>query len=253
MSQLGARGFAIALGAVLSIAGADGHGQGKQWTYAGKTGPAKWDTLSKDFAECKDGQIQSPIDIPDASARKGDFPPILFNYKPVPLKIIDRGHTLQVNYAPGSIATIEGVPYELVHFEFHRPGEHKVNGHGREMEAQLVHRGPGGKLVIISVLFDAGRDNNFIRTLLNNLPLDQGREFVPDAIIDLADILPDNPAHFLYLGSLPTPPCTEDVIWAVMKTPVGMSADQLAVFARLHTGNSRPLQDTNGRPILESR
>ena len=54
-------------------------------------------------------------------------------------------------------------------------------------------------------------------------------------------------------GSLPTPPCTEDVIWAVMKTPVGMSADQLAVFARLHTGNSRPLQDTNGRPILESR
>ena len=250
MSQLGARGFAIALGAVLSIAGADGHGQGKQWTYAGKTGPAKWDTLSKDFAECKDGQIQSPIDIPDASARKGDFPPILFNYKPVPLKIIDRGHTLQVNYAPGSIATIEGVPYELVHFEFHRPGEHKVNGHGREMEAQLVHRGPGGKLVIISVLFDAGRDNNFIKTLLNHLPKEKGRENVVDAVkINAVDLLPNDKGYYAYKGSLATPPCSEGVTWFILKSPVPVAAGDLARFGKAFPANARPVQPVNGRDI----
>ena len=149
---------------------------------------------------------------------------------------------------------VRGGRDELERLSLHQPAQERVGGMAFDMSMYLEHRSADGRIAILAVLLSAGAEPNvLLQTLLNNLPLDQGREFVPDAIIDLADILPDNPAHFLYLGSLPTPPCTEDVIWAVMKTPVEMSADQLAVFARLHTGNSRPLQDTNGRPILESR
>ena len=35
--------------------------------------------------------------------------------------------------------------------------------------------------------------------------------------------------------------------------PVAISADQLDVFARLYPRNGRPIQPTNGRPLLESR
>jgi len=72
-------------------------------------------------------------------------------------------------------------------------------------------------------------------------------------VIDLRGFVPDNPAHFLYLGSLPVPPCTEDVTWVVMKTPVPMADDQLAVFGRLYPRNTRPIQPANGRLVLESR
>src|SRR6187200_1938568 len=66
----------------------------EHWAYTGKTGPQKWGDLEKDFAECKLGQAQSPIDIPDAKTRKGDFPTLLVNYKPTPARIVDNGHTI---------------------------------------------------------------------------------------------------------------------------------------------------------------
>jgi carbonic anhydrase len=90
------------------------------WSYTGNTGPAKWWKLSKEFALCGTGTMQSPIDIADKDVRKGDLPALLFNYKPSPLRVIDDGHTLQVNYAPDSWVTVNGKRYELVTIEFHR-------------------------------------------------------------------------------------------------------------------------------------
>ena len=72
-------------------------------------------------------------------------------------------------------------------------------------------------------------------------------------MIDLAQLVPAEPGHFLYTGSLPTPPCTEDVLWVVMKQPLPIADDQLAVFARLYPRNGRPIQPANGRLLLESR
>ncbi|WP_341647531.1 carbonic anhydrase family protein [Thauera humireducens] len=42
------------------------------------------------------------------------------------------------------------------------------------------------------------------------------------------------------------PPCTEDVIWVVMKTPMPMADDQLAVFERLYPRNTR----RSSRPMV---
>lgn len=222
------------------------------WSYEGETGPEVWGRLRPDWRTCSEGRRQSPVDLREGLAV--DLAPIKFHYLSTGFRIRDTGNAIEVATGEGMGMEVRGVRYELERLSLHQPAQERIGGMAFDMSLYLEHRSADGRIAILAVLLSAGAEPNaLLQTLLNNLPLDQGREFVPNAIIDLADILPDNPAHFLYLGSLPTPPCTEDVIWAVMKTPVGMSADQLAVFARLHTGNSRPLQDTNGRPILESR
>jgi len=54
------------------------------------------------------------------------------------------------------------------------------------------------------------------------------------------------------MGSLTTPPCSEGVLWMVMKQPVGISPEQVSVFSRLYPMNARPIQQTAGRLIKES-
>ena len=90
MNRFLGRLFAAIGGAALAMASIPGYAAeaAEHWGYSGNTGPAKWDKLSKEFKECKIGELQSPIDIPDAKARKGDLAPLLFNYKPSPLRII---------------------------------------------------------------------------------------------------------------------------------------------------------------------
>jgi carbonic anhydrase len=44
---------------------------------------------------------ERPQSHPRAVRRLADLPAIKFDYKPAPLKVIDNGHAIQVNYAPG--------------------------------------------------------------------------------------------------------------------------------------------------------
>jgi carbonic anhydrase len=225
------------------------------WSYSGATGPAKWDKLSKEYKQCKTGEEQSPIDIPDAKARKGDIAPLLFNYRTAPLDIEDTGHTIAVNYPPGSVVSIEGKHYELESIHFHKPAEEKIDGKGFAMDAHLVHKGPDGKRIVIAVLFDAGgKPNRTLKALWDNLPKDKGKEHTVDAVrIDAVDLLPTDKGYYRYAGSLTTPPCTEGVTWYVLKTPVQISAEQIARFGKVYPMNARPIQPFNDRDVLGTR
>jgi carbonic anhydrase len=257
MMHQGARGLAIVVGAVLSLAAANGYGAEKdkeKWTYLGATGPAKWGNLDKDFEECKVGQLQAPIDIPDAIARKGDLPSLLFDYKPTPLKVLDNGHTIQINYGPGNFLMVAGKKYELMQIHFHKPSEEKIDGKGHEMDAHLVHQSPDRKLGVVAIQLDAGPDNPLMKALWSNLPKEKGTESVtPTVMINAMDLLPKNKGYYTFSGSLTTPPCSEDVTWFVLKTPVQVSADGIARFGRLYPMNARPVQPVNGRDIQATR
>jgi carbonic anhydrase len=65
-------------------------------------------------------------------------------------------------------------------------------------------------------------------------------------------MLPESKKYFTYMGSLTTPPCSEDVLWIVMKQPLQASANQLGLFERLYPMNARPVQATRERVIKES-
>jgi carbonic anhydrase len=55
------------------------------------------------------------------------------------------------------------------------------------------------------------------------------------------------------MGSLTTPPCSEGVLWLVLKQAQPISPEQLAIFARLYRHNARPVQANFARMIKESR
>lgn len=222
------------------------------WSYTGaKDGAAQWHKLSPEFKQCAAGQRQSPIDI--RGGVRLTLENVKFDYKSSPLRIIDNGHTIQVNYAPGSSITVGGKTFELVQFHFHKPAEERVNGRGFEMVAHLVHRDKEGRLAVVAVLFIAGTDHPLIQTLWNNLPIAQLREDeLPAVKIDVAQLLPKVRGYYTYIGSLTTPPCTEGVQWIVLKTPVQVSREQIDVFAKVHDKSARPTQAANGRLIKET-
>lgn len=221
------------------------------WAYEGDGGPANWARLDPKNAACASGQRQSPIDIRDGI--RVDLEPIKFDYRPSTFRIVDNGHTVQVNVGDSTL-TLTGKTYELVQFHFHRPSEEKVNGRGFDMVAHLVHKADDGQLAVVAVLMERGNENPFIQTLWNNLPLEKNAPVEPPSVvIQPADLLPANRQYYTYMGSLTTPPCTEGVLWLVLKQPVQLSPDQLNIFSRLYRNNARPIQPVNGRLIKESR
>ena len=134
---------ALAIGtALLSVNARAQDTHPPHWAYDGKEGPKDWGKLDPAFASCSIGHAQSPVDVKGAKVE--ELPAIKFNYNAVPLNIIDNGHTIQVNYAPGSTITIGDKTYTLQQFHFHHPSENHVNDHGYDMEAHLVHSDANG-------------------------------------------------------------------------------------------------------------
>jgi len=133
------------------------------WDYGEAHGPSHWGDLKPEFAPCKNGHHQSPIDI--RNPQKADLPPIQFDYKPSALDIIDNGHTIMINYAPGSFISVGGKKYALKQFHFHRPSEEKINGKGDDMTIHFVHADQEGRLAVVAVLLERGQDNPMIHEM----------------------------------------------------------------------------------------
>lgn len=228
--------------------GHDGHGE---WSYGGATGPAQWGELRSDWALCGKGLRQSPIDIRDGI--RVDLDPLVFDYRPSAFTVTDNGHTVQVTLAGGTLTQL-GRVYQLKQFHFHRPAEERINGRAAEMSLHLVHQAADGRLAVVAVALERGEENPLIQTIWNNLPLEKNDDVTPPGrVIDASELLPRERAYITYMGSLTTPPCSEGVLWLVMKQPMRLSAEQIAIFSRLYPGNARPVQPPSGRLIKESR
>jgi carbonic anhydrase len=221
------------------------------WEYSGADGPARWGDLDPAYATCKTGVHQSPIDIKLAK-KDSSLTPLQFDYKASPLKIINNGHTIRINYAPGSSVTVNGTVYPLTQFHFHKPSEEEIAGKKFDMVIHLVHETPHGA-VVVALLVKSGSENAVIQKVWANIPAEVGKEVAADGVtVNAADLLPANQNYYTFAGSLTTPPCAEGVEWYVMKTPIQFSAAQIAAFAKIYPMNARPMQPTKGREIKES-
>ena len=191
------------------------------WGYDGDQGPSHWGDLNPEFAPCKTGHHQAPIDI--RNPQKADLPPIRVDYKPSALHIIDNGHTIMINYAPGSSIRVGDKRYTLKQFHFHRPSEEKIDGKTYDMVAHLVHADQDGNLAVVAVLLEKGNNNPLIRELWSDLPKEKEKEERLDTVtINVANLLPADVGYYTFSGSLTTPPCSENVTWFVLKHPVAI-------------------------------
>ena len=221
------------------------------WGYEGAGGPEYWGQLEKGFAGCASGRRQSPLDIRHGIAV--DLEVIRFNYRPSLFRVVDTRRSLDVVIAGGGFELL-GKTYELGRIHFHRPAETLINGKRYDMEAQMLHLSADGEMAVVSVLLEQGNENPLVQQALNNLPLDKGGEVAPpDQTLDANLLLPPERAYYTFKGSLTTPPCTENVLWVVLKSSQTLSPAQLGIFQRLYPPNARPVQPDFGRMIKESR
>ncbi len=227
---------------------ADAH---PHWAYKGALDPLHWGDIEADFAGCKLGHNQSPIDI--RKAVKTKLPALAFGYTLGPAEVVNTGHSIQVNLAQGGTLKLDTGNYQLLQFHFHTPSEEKIKGKAYPLVAHLVHRDDTGHLSVAAVLFKLGQENPVLAKIFALMPEHEGAKAELPGGLNAADLLPAHQGYYTFMGSLTTPPCSEGVRWEVLKEPVQMSAAQLAQFQKLYPMNARPVQPLHGRKVQQSR
>lgn len=220
------------------------------WTYEGKAGPEHWADLSPEFATCHSGKFQSPIDI--RMPIDAQLPALKLSFHSAAEKIVNNGHTLQVTVNDEADFPLDGETFALMQYHFHTPSENLINGKSFPLEAHFVHSNEQGELAVVAVMFEVGAENSALKPILQALPDEENKTVDVSARYDLKPLFPDNLSYYRFSGSLTTPPCTEGLRWLVLKKPVTLSAEQLAVFQKaLRHSNNRPVQPLHGRMIVE--
>lgn len=220
-------------------------GHAVHWAYTGYEGPDRWGELSQDYQLCKEGKNQSPIDISRVGKTRLD--PIEFHYQGIPLRVVNNGHSIQVNVQSGNYINIGGKRYDLLQLHFHSPSEHRVKGAPYAMEIHFVHKSKQGRLAVIGVFMKEGKQNPELGKIWNAMPKKAGSEISRNVTIEPMMLLPQNRHYDHYNGSLTTPPCSEGVLWFVITTPVEVATQQISAFLKIIQRNARPVQGMNKR------
>ncbi len=172
---------------------------------------------------------------------------------PTEIHVVNNGHTLALEYEPGSTIEFDGAVYDLLQFHFHTLSEHTVRGRRFPMEMHAVFGDDStGNFLVVGQFFkidDDGEENSFLAEFDRHLPALSGGKFVSEESINLADGLVKAKKYLTYEGSLTTPPCSPIVTWIVLRKTASLSEAQFHAFRDIMGNNFRPLQDLNGRPI----
>ncbi|MGW8180242.1 MAG: carbonic anhydrase, partial [bacterium] len=223
---------------------------GAHWGYSGHGGPEHWGELDAQYEMCAKGKNQSPINL--TGFIEAELEPLQLSYSGGATEILNNGHSIQVNYAPGSILTVDGKSFVLKQFHFHAPSENQIDGRTYPMEVHLVHADKDGNLAVIGIMMDLGEANPIISELWKKMPEKEGDTFPLASGLDAKGLLPKSKDYYRYDGSLTTPPCTEGVRWIVMKEPVSVSREQAESFEHImHHPNNRPVQPLNARIVAK--
>ena len=227
---------------------------GSHWGYTGHASPENWGDLNPEYAECKLGGSQAPINISkEIIVETKGLAPIKFHYTTGASEVVNNGHSIQVNVKPGSFIKIDGKEFELKQFHFHTPSENQIDGKNFPLEAHFVHVAKDGAIAVVAVMFEYGQENKVISRIWKKMPRMAEKKKgcgLPDAMIN--NLLPKDKAYYRFDGSLTTPPCSEGVRWFVLKEYVPVSKAEVEEFLKtMKHPNNRPVQPVNARKVLQ--
>ncbi|XP_058771169.1 carbonic anhydrase Nec1-like [Vicia villosa] len=225
-----------------------------------KKGPSHWGELKKEWATCKNGIMQSPIDLSSKIVKVvPKLGELKKNYKPQNAIIRNRGHDIQLRWKgdAGSI-NINGTEFFLRQIHWHSPSEHTINGQRFDMELHMVHESlkicGKSKIAVVGLLHKIGGPDPLLTKLSNYIEtIEHTGAERSVGVIDPSEIKFDGQKYYRYMGSLTVPPCDEDVLWTINKEIRSVSKEQLEILEDAvpdHAEmNARPVQLLNGREI----
>lgn len=146
--------------------------------------------------------------------------------------------------------------FQAVQFHFHAPAEH-TQGSRRPLELHIVckclKKGKEDQCLVLGITFDqkeGEKECAFLKScegvLLASLS-EEAKAHLPQRVtaalreadkslpekegcLDLKALLPADGVLIVYDGSLTTPPCTENVLWYVLRDALPASAEQMKRF-----------------------
>ncbi len=220
------------------------------WEYSGKHGAAHWGELSKKFSTCSSGVNQSPINI--TSTIESDLPALTINYQKSKVELVNNGHTIQANIKGDNTFTNDDGIFDLLQFHFHAPSENTINGKSFPLETHFVHADKDGRLAVIGVMFEEGKENKPLAKLWKKMPEQAKGKYALADMLQSLSLMPSSKDYYRFNGSLTTPPCSEGVRWFVLKQPIEASKAQISQFRKVMGGDTnRPVQPVNARVILQ--
>lgn len=206
---------------------------------------------------CKEGVHQSPINIKSNNVAQCEgLCELLFYYRSSSCNIMNNGGNIVLDYDAGSYVIYNTIVYELDKISFTNPSSNQVDGSSYSLEMFLYHKSTDlGKVLILSVFLDVNdatsRSKAFFDILANTLPNVSGKEKSYNTPEDwnVYQAIPESKPFYTFTGSLLQSPCTENVTWIVMDTPVNISNAAYLNVKALIGKNSRKLQSINNRGI----
>lgn len=239
---------------------------------------------------------QSPINLPNSQGMVygPNLKPFMLkgfmNPQDYKLKMINNGHTVQVNVEEGNLMVEGGgLPgrFRTAQFHFHwgrdsmQGSEHLSDGRSYPMELHVVNYNEKygnltnavsmdrDGLAVLGFFFEvSNEENSGLRTMLNKFTdvktkgaMTELTSFSIDSMLPFAGGNPDR--FYRYSGSLTTPPCYESVVWTIFENTIPISEQQMAMFRKLQednltngthviVNNFRPVQPLEGRQVLRS-
>jgi carbonic anhydrase len=223
-----------------------------RWAYTGAHGPEHWGQIRPAYSACASGLRQAPIRIDTRQTLQGPAEPLQLAYASSGGRVAHTGQTLWVDVAGQNTLTVRGSTFQLEHLQFHHPAEIRIDDKTHAMAVHLLHRNEQGQMAMLVVLLETGQPHPEIDKIWTHMPLEVNDSVpMPTGGMDLRALLPTDARYYQFMGSLNTPPCTEGVLWLVMKQPMTISPEQLRLFAQLFPMNARPVQALHGRVVRE--
>ncbi|XP_049733780.1 carbonic anhydrase 6 isoform X2 [Elephas maximus indicus] len=225
---------------------------GSEWTYSeGALDQEHWPSY---YPACG-GKRQSPINLQKKRVR---YNPTLkglklkgYEAQQGKFSITNNGHTVQIKLpSTMRLAASDDTEYIAEQMHFHWGGgslemsgsEHTIDGRRFMIEIHVVHYNskyksyniakdaPDGLAVIAAFCeVQDNIENTYYSELISQLQnIRYPGQSTTLAGLDIKDMLPENlHDYYTYLGSLTTPPCTENVLWFVLAEPVRLSSAQV--------------------------
>ncbi|XP_042455449.1 alpha carbonic anhydrase 7-like [Zingiber officinale] len=222
-----------------------------------EVGPEHWGHIHKEWAACSKGRMQSPVDL---SHERVQVLPLLGrlrrSYRPVPAVLKNRGHDIMLRFEgnAGSVR-INGSEYALKQLHWHSPSEHTINGRRFHMELHMVHQTADNRTAVVGILYTLGRSEPFLAKMERYIDMIKDKHEAEEEVglVDPRVIKRGSRKYYRYMGSLTTPPCTEGVVWTIIKKVRTVSREQVRRLREAvhdHASmNARPIQEINNRGI----